>query len=450
MSFKNDLDTFLQKYSQQADIPDNLTDREEGLVRSCINILNRAIKKRRKDPKQQKPDRKTRRLAKLTEMQKKKFAEKQFVFQQDIEDSDESNQKRCYICKGPMKDETRHFFYDSMCSSCGDLNYTMRNKTRDLTGMTAIVTGARIKIGYQIALWLLNNGCYVIATTRFPADALLRFQKEPNYEQFKDRLFLYGLDFRNLKKVHQFIEFIYQNYKEVNILINNAAQTLYRTDDYNHQLEEDEQAALKAIQEDPKNKMKLEENSAVSLVQNTFNLENNQQLELFQSNYSVYDANHAPVDFSLKNSWTKQIDEIDFREFAEAQVINSWVPFILCSNLKKILTVPNKKSFVINVSAMEGKFDYPNKTSAHPHNNMAKAALNMLTRTCGRNFQKSGIYMTSVDTGWCSEMVPTQMYSLKRTVPLDEIDGAMRVLHPIFDNLDSHSVLLKDYKTTTW
>jgi len=448
MSFQTDIDIFLQKYSEQIDIPDNLTDREERIVKKCINILNQAIKKRKKNPK---PDRKAKRRAELTEMQKKKFAEKQFVFQQEIEDQDDEPERiMCYICKGSMNDETRHFFYDSMCVTCGHLNYTMRNKTKDLTGMTAIVTGARIKIGYQIALWLLNNNCYVIATTRFPAEALLRFQKEPNYEQFKDRLFLYGLDFRNLKKVHQFIEFIYQNYKEINILINNAAQTLYRTDDYNHQLEQDEEAALKAIQEDPRNKMNLEEkNAALSLVQNTCNLEKN-QLELFQNNYSVYDINNAPVDFSLKNSWTKQIDEIDFREFAEAQVINSWVPFILCSNLKKIMTVANKKSFVINVSAMEGKFDYLNKTSAHPHNNMAKAALNMLTRTCGQNFKKNGIYMTSADTGWCSEMVPHHMYSMKRTVPLDEIDGAMRVLHPIFDDLDYHSVLLKDYKITTW
>lgn len=151
-----------------------------------------------------------------------------------------------------------------------------------------------------------------------------------------------------------------------------------------------------------------------------------------------------------KNSWTKNIEEVDFREFAEAQVINSWVPFILCSNLKHIMTVPGKKSFIINVSAMEGKFDYIGKSSSHPHTNMAKAALNMLTRTCGMNFKKSNIYMTGVDTGWCSEMNPSKMYTAERTVPLDEIDGAMRILHPIFDDLDLHSVLLKDYKVATW
>jgi len=448
MSFQTDLNLFLAKYTNQTDLPDNLTDREEKLVRSCINILNRAIKKRPKHAKvsiTREEKKAAQKRARLSEMQKKKFAEKQFVVQQDIEDAEVSERTRCYVCKGKLGDDGTHFFYGSMCVSCGDLNFTMRNKTRDLTGMTAIVTGGRVKIGYQIALWLLNNNCNVIVTTRFPADALLRYQKEPNYEQFKDRLFLYGLDFRDLKKVHQFIEYIYENYKEINILINNAAQTLYRSDAYNSQLQQDEEAALKMIQDDPANKMSSE---AVSLVQNTSKLNN--QLELFQNNYSVYDVNHAPVDFELKNSWTKQIDEIDFREFAEAQVINSWVPFIFCSNLKKIMTVPGKKSFVINVSAMEGKFDYANKTSAHPHTNMAKAAMNMLTRTCGRNFQKSNIYMTSVDTGWCSEMVPTQMYALKRTVPLDEFDGAMRVLHPIFDDLDTHSVLLKDYKVTTW
>jgi len=103
---------------------------------------------------------------------------------------------------------------------------------------------------------------------------------------------------------------------------------------------------------------------------------------------------------------------------------------------------------------MEGKFDYFHKKTTHPHTNMSKASLNMLTRTSGKDLAKKNVYMTSVDTGWVSEMVPNHMLDDTRTVPLDEIDGAMRVLDPIIVGLNEHnlmhSVLLKDYKIVTW
>jgi len=443
MSFITELTSFLQKY-QNTDNNLEIGKQDEKIAKGCINILNLLLhKKITKIPvlKYQRTKEVTHR--KLTKMEKKKFEEKRFVLKGSIEDITPNTIRNCYVCKIKISHLNGHEFYNSMCSACGDFNYEMRTRKRDLTGYTAIVTGGRIKIGYETALWLLRNNCYTIVTTRFPADALLRFKKEEDYETFKDRLFLYGLDFKELKKVYQFIDFIKTNFKEINILINNAAQTLYQTDEYNHQLLQDEDRALKAIQENP-DYVK----SDVALVRS--NSKKEDQLSLFQKDYPVYDINHIPVDFSTKNSWTKQIDEIDFREFAEAQVINSWVPFILCSQLKNIMTVPGKKSFIINVTAMEGKFNYENKKSQHPHNNMAKASLNMMTRTCGSDYVKSNIYMTCVDTGWCSEMNPFLKYTIKRTVPLDEIDGAMRILHPIFDDLDLHSVFLKDYKVDSW
>jgi len=434
MSFISDLFSILQKYNDAESTIDINEDCAKAAKR-CLKMLRRIIKK---EPKVKKPEQ----PQKISYMQQKKLEEKQFVINRELTQV-VTFRKKCYICHANTP--ISHEFYNSMCIECGNFNFEMRNRMKDLTGSTAIVTGGRIKIGYEIALWLLRNNCTVIVTTRFPADALLRFQKEKDYSNFKDRLFLYGLDFKDLKKVYQFVDYIYDNFKEINILINNAAQTLYRSDDYNKQLMQDEETALKAIQaEGEKAKIDIE----TCIIHKNENLSTN-DVTIFK-NYTVYDVNHIPVDFSSKNSWTKEIEEIGFIEFAEAQVINSWVPFILRSRLKTIMTVPNKNSYIVNVSAMEGKFDYFGKSSKHPHTNMTKAALNMLTRTCGESFAKVNIFMTSVDTGWCSEMNPHLMYSNKRTVPLDEFDGVMRVLHPIFDELKIHSVLLKNYKVTTW
>jgi len=448
MSFAHDLTTFLQKY-QNTDTLFQIDQQDEKAAKNCINILNQIIKKREKKPRKPKVLRQQEaKLRELREMEKKKLREKMFIVPEIADTIGENliGSRNCYVCKKRIESENSHAFYNSMCGTCGDFNYAMRTRKRDLTGYTAIVTGGRVKIGYEIALWLLRNNCKTIVTTRFPADALMRFKKDEDYETFKDRLFLYGLDFRDLKKVYQFIDFVQNNYKEVNILINNAAQTIYQTDEYNRQLMQDEETAMKALQEDLERTVN---NDELPLIQRNLST-NETQMSLIQKDFPVYDINHIPVDFSTKNSWTKQIDEIDFREFAEAQVINSWVPFILCSQLKKLMTVSDKKSFIINVSSSEGRFYYAGKKSNHPHTNMAKAALNMLTRTCGSAFAKNGIYMTSIDTGWCSEMNPNLKLSGERTVPLDEIDGAMRLVYPIFEDLDLHSVFLRHYKVSSW
>jgi len=68
-----------------------------------------------------------------------------------------------------------HHFYDCLCFICGDFNFLKRNQKADLTGLIALVTGARIKIGFEIAIKLLRDGATVIATTRFWKDAFLRY-----------------------------------------------------------------------------------------------------------------------------------------------------------------------------------------------------------------------------------------------------------------------------------
>jgi len=172
---------------------------------------------------------------------------------------------------------------------------------------------------------------------------------------------------------------------------------------------------------------------------------------------NVLDKDEQQVDLSTSTSWCLEMDQVEMFEFAETQVINAWAPYMLCAGLKRLMTLDNEHDagrFIVNVSSMEGKFNRIFKSTTHSHTNMAKAALNMLTLTCGPYFANERIYMTCVDTGWVSEMNPGEWLDTKRTVPLDELDGAMRVLDPIIRGVNKrkfmHSVFLKDYKQTSW
>ncbi|MCB0348260.1 MAG: SDR family NAD(P)-dependent oxidoreductase, partial [Bdellovibrionales bacterium] len=135
-------------------------------------------------------------------------------------------EKECYVCKSPYK--TVHHFYDSMCTPCGDLNYTKRFQSAPLDGKVAIITGSRLKIGYHCTLMMLRAGARVIATTRFPVDSALRFSKEADFYKWKDRLEIHGLDLRHTPSVEIFARYMQQHLDRLDILINNAAQTVRR------------------------------------------------------------------------------------------------------------------------------------------------------------------------------------------------------------------------------
>ena len=134
--------------------------------------------------------------------------------------------RTCYVCLNKFTEV--HHFYDTMCPGCGDFNYAKRFQRADLSGQVALITGSRLKIGYHTTLMMLRSGARVIATTRFPADSAYRYAQEEDFADWGDRLHIYGLDLRHLPSVELFTEYVGTRYGRLDILINNAAQTVRR------------------------------------------------------------------------------------------------------------------------------------------------------------------------------------------------------------------------------
>ena len=153
--------------------------------------------------------------------------------------------RNCYVCKEEYTD--LHFFYDAMCKKCGDLNYRKRFQTAPLQGQVALITGARVKIGFQAALLMLRAGATVIATTRFPVDAALRYSREEGYAAWGDRLHIHGLDLRHIPSVELFTRYLEQRHGRLDLLINNAAQTVRRPPGFYAHLLENEKNGLTAL-----------------------------------------------------------------------------------------------------------------------------------------------------------------------------------------------------------
>jgi len=172
------------------------------------------------------------------------------------------------------------------------------------------------------------------------------------------------------------------------------------------------------------------------------------------------DADLQQIDLRRQNSWRLGLAEVGTVELLEVQLVNAVAPFVLNARLKPLLLrQPSADKHIVNVSAMEGQFYRRFKTDKHPHTNMAKAALNMMTRTAAVDYVRDGIHMNSVDTGWVTDEDPAQLAERKREEhgfhpPLDIVDGAARIVDPIFDGMNSGrhvwGQFLKDYRPTAW
>lgn len=398
--------------------------------------------------------------------------------------------RNCYICKAEF---TRlHFFYDTMCPDCADLNYQKRFQTADLSGQVALITGSRLKIGYQASLMMLRAGATVIATTRFPVDSALRFSGEKDFDHWQDRLHIYGLDLRHTPSVEIFCNHIENRFDRLDILINNAAQTVRRPPEFYAHLMPSESKGWTELSKNVQNLTadyhqcveKLNSLTGKGLAADStlpvswngrqpgIGLRESARLSQIPYAYDnnlpadkvfprgKLDADLQQVDLRTVNSWRLKLGEIQTAEMLEIQLINAVAPFVLCNKLTPMMKRDNTgQKHIVNVSAMEGKFLRYKKGERHPHTNMAKAALNMLTHTSASELARYGIYMNAVDTGWVTDEDPAHLSKFKQDVhdfqpPLDIVDGAARVCDPFFDGINRRKhwcgKFLKDYFPIDW
>jgi NAD(P)-dependent dehydrogenase (short-subunit alcohol dehydrogenase family) len=172
------------------------------------------------------------------------------------------------------------------------------------------------------------------------------------------------------------------------------------------------------------------------------------------------DQDLQQVDLRSRNSWRMLMAEVPAVELLEVQLVNAVAPFLLNARLKPLmLKTAERDKHIVNVSAVEGQFYRRSKTTRHPHTNMAKAALNMMTRTAATDYQQDGIHMNSVDTGWVTDEDPAEIAERKVLEhrfhpPLDIVDGAARIVDPIITGVKSGQHVwgqfLKDYQPTDW
>lgn len=393
----------------------------------------------------------------------------------------------CYLCHERVNQV--HWFYHRLCFTCGEISYAKRHFTKDLTGYRAIVTGGRVKLGYQIALKLLRAGAAVAITSRNWENALTRYQDEPDYDVWKERLHVCKINF-DLLRVDELLDQldaelnrIWPDHPGIDIVIHNAAQTIFEVAEAPFvKAESKPTETLKRKREDDADtneqrkytRHKKKEKSPDK--KKTRRCRRYPPVDWVENVFPEIDRYQRKIDERETNTWNARFGTVRPEEAKQVLIANAWAPFVLNQFLLPRLQASRNKAYIIHVHAREGHFNV-HKTLSHMHTNMAKAALCMMTRclvapvttyASRQAYQKKWkedlpwsarfsrpttadentnhrtapehpfikeITIHGVDPGWFSVDEYTRETRVNRNLffsVIDEIDAAARVLYPIF------------------